>query len=89
VPAHSGQTSAAVFIMLSTVVLVQLCTRSRPRRKAKPVPNCAHPVESGGGLWRIVEKRTIADCKPRPRRLGRTPVVAPGFSGYRQLGTGY
>jgi hypothetical protein len=52
-PAHKGQTSAAVFM----IVYLRLCARTGLYRNSKPFPLCAHPVESGGGLWRIAEKR--------------------------------
>jgi hypothetical protein len=56
-PAHSGQTSAAVFIIVYDYTLIRLCTQTRLRGNSKPFPPCVHPVESGGGLWRTVGNR--------------------------------
>jgi len=62
-------------------VSIQLCTRSRLRRKTKPVSGCALPVESGDGLWRTVEKRGKL-----PRRRPQTRNAQnPALSSYRPM----
>jgi hypothetical protein len=58
-PAHTGQTSAAVFM----IVYFRLCTRTRLRRNSKLFPLCAHPVETCSELWRTVEKRRKLPCR--------------------------
>jgi hypothetical protein len=71
-PPHSGQTSTAVFIILSLILYLELCTRTGLRRNRKPFPLCAHPVQSGAELWRIAEKQEnrCAEFTIQVRRRG-------------------
>ena len=92
-PAHRGQTSAAVFILYSDYVF-KLCTRTGLGRNSKPFALCVHPVESGGGLWRTVEKRGKPRCSRRQetnkiwhfRLISRLLRMQPFVSGVK---TGY
>jgi hypothetical protein len=67
-PAHRGQTSAAVFIL----PVIRLCTRTRLRRNSKAFPLCAHPVESGGGLWRTEENCRSSDHRIVGSQIARS-----------------
>jgi hypothetical protein len=60
------------------VVSIQLCTRSRLRRKTKPVSGCVLPVESSDGLWRSEENcRAAADRRQKASKIWRFRLISP------------